>query len=85
MLNLERIPDQTGYLLLAEDGAVISVSIMMLYIATNCVAITKNNELQGTGPFLRADSCAATQELPTFYRTGRVITVFTLAFHRPLS
>jgi hypothetical protein len=27
MLNLERIPDQVGYLLLAEDGAVISVSI----------------------------------------------------------
>jgi hypothetical protein len=26
MLNLERIPDQVGYLLLAEDGAVISVS-----------------------------------------------------------
>ncbi|XP_069668839.1 ragulator complex protein LAMTOR4 homolog isoform X2 [Periplaneta americana] len=24
MLNLERIPDQVGYLLLAEDGAVIS-------------------------------------------------------------
>lgn len=24
MLNLERIPDQIGYLLLAEDGAVIS-------------------------------------------------------------
>jgi hypothetical protein len=26
MLNLERIPDQVGYLLLTEDGAVISVS-----------------------------------------------------------
>jgi hypothetical protein len=52
MLNLERIPDQTGYLLLAEDGAVISVSII-LYIATNCVALTQNNELQGTAPFLR--------------------------------
>jgi hypothetical protein len=24
MLNLERIPDQVGYLLLTEDGAVIS-------------------------------------------------------------
>jgi hypothetical protein len=29
MLNLERIPDQMGYLLLAEDGAVISVSIIL--------------------------------------------------------
>jgi hypothetical protein len=28
MLNLERIPDQVGYLLLTEDGAVISVSII---------------------------------------------------------
>jgi hypothetical protein len=32
MLNLERIPDQMGYLLLAEDGAVISVSIMIMYV-----------------------------------------------------
>jgi hypothetical protein len=32
MLNLERIPDQMGYLLLAEDGAVISVSIIILYV-----------------------------------------------------
>lgn len=30
MLNLERIPDQVGYLLLTEDGAVISVSIVIL-------------------------------------------------------
>ena len=31
-MNLERIPDQVGYLLLTEDGAVISVSIHLLKI-----------------------------------------------------
>jgi hypothetical protein len=34
MLNLERIPDQVGYLLLTEDGAVISVSNIVLEMCT---------------------------------------------------
>jgi hypothetical protein len=86
MLNLERIPDQTGYLLLAEDGAVISVSIMILYIVTNCVGITKTNELHGAGPFLRGRQlCSYSRTSQHFCGTESIITMFTLALLWPLS
>lgn len=32
MLSLERIPDQIGYLVLTEDGSVLTVIVIIMFI-----------------------------------------------------
>lgn len=46
MLNLERIPDQVGYLVLTEDGAVVAVRIFLQIfksIIVNCERALQND------------------------------------------